>query len=156
MKKYYYFLKIRFNAGIQYRAAALTGLITQFVWGLMECIVFIVLLEANAASSPMSITQVVSYFWLNEAFLMLFNTWATDNDIFSMIIDGGIAYELCRPVSIYSMWFSRTVGGRIAAAGMRCFPIILGAFLLPKPYRLMAPDSISALILFIFTMLLNY
>jgi ABC-2 type transport system permease protein len=154
MRTYYYFFKIRFHVGVQYRAAAFMGLITQFVWGLMECIVFKILLEANAASSPMSIAQVVSYFWLNQAFLMLFNTWAADNDIFSMILDGGIAYELCRPVSIYSMWFSRTVGGRVAEAGMRCIPIIIAAFLLPEPYQLMFPKNIGVLLLFIFTLIL--
>lgn len=154
MRKYYCFFKIRFHVGVQYRAAAITGLITQFVWGLMECIVFKILLEANASSSSMNIAQVVSYFWLNQAFLLLFNTWAADNDIFSMILDGGIAYELCRPVSIYSMWFSRTVGGRVAEAGMRCFPIIITAFLLPEPYQLLFPKSIGVLLLFILTLIL--
>ncbi len=154
MKKYYYFFKIRFHVGVQYRMAAITGLITQFVWGLMECIVFKILLEANAASSPMNIAQVVSYFWLKQAFLLLFMTWAADNDIFSMIIDGGIAYELCRPVSLYSMWFSRNVGGRVAGAGMRCIPIILAAFLLPEPYRLMFPKNICVFLLVIVTLIL--
>ena len=155
MKKYYYFFKIRFHVGIQYRAAAFVGLITQFVWGLMECMVFKVLLEANAGSSPMNIAQVVSYFWLNQAFLILFNTWATDNDIFSMILDGGIAYELCRPVSLYSMWFSRNVGGRVAGAGMRCLPITIAAFLLPEPYKLMFPKNIGVLLLFVVTLIIS-
>lgn len=155
MKKYYYFFRVRFHVGLQYRAAALVGLITQFLWGLMECMVFKVLLEANVAVSPMNMTQVVSYIWMKEAFLVLFNTWAADNDIFSMIVDGGIAYEMCRPVSVYNMWFSRNVGGRVASVGMRCVPIILAAFLMPEPYRLASPEGIGDLLLFIFTLLLG-
>jgi ABC-2 type transport system permease protein len=154
MKKYYYFFKIRFQVGVQYRGAELMGQLTQFLWGLMWCIVYKILLEANAASSPMNISQVVAYFWLNQAFLILYNTWAADNDIFSMIIDGGIAYELCRPVSIYNMWFSRNVGGRVASAGIRSIPIILAASLMPEPYRLMPPEHIHTFLLFIITLIL--
>lgn len=30
---------------------------------------------------PMEYSSIVSYIWLNEAFLVLFNTWHADNDI---------------------------------------------------------------------------
>ena len=38
MKKYLSFFKLRFVMGMQYRAAALAGVCTQFFWGLMEVI----------------------------------------------------------------------------------------------------------------------
>ena len=33
MKKYLSFFRLRFNTGLQYRAAALAGIVTQFFWG---------------------------------------------------------------------------------------------------------------------------
>ena len=35
MKKYLSLLRMRFIAGLQYRAAALAGIATQFAWGFM-------------------------------------------------------------------------------------------------------------------------
>lgn len=154
MRKYYSFFKVRFFSEIQYRMATVTALTTQFVWGLMECLAYKALLESDAIAFPMEYSAVVSYIWLKEAFLVLFSTWASDNDIFSMILDGGIAYELCRPVSIYAMWFSRTVGGRVAQAAMRCGPVLLCALLLPKPYKPGTPVSAPAFLLFVLAMVL--
>lgn len=152
MRKYLSFFKNRFYAGLQYRTASVTALLTQFLWGLMECMAFRVILESNPAASPMELTSVISYIWLKEAFFALFTVWATDNDIFDMIMDGGIAYEMCRPVSVYNMWYSRTIGGRTASAAMRCVPILIGAFLAPEPYKMKLPVTPAALLLFFLTM----
>ena len=40
MKKYLSFFRMRFLMGLQYRAAAAAGVITQFTWGFMELLVF--------------------------------------------------------------------------------------------------------------------
>ena len=40
MRKYLSFFRIRFSMGLQYRAAAAAGIVTQFVWGGMEVLVF--------------------------------------------------------------------------------------------------------------------
>ena len=114
--------------------ASVTALTTQLIWGLMECLAYKAIAEASGDNLPMNYSSIVTYIWLKEALFVLFNTWAADNDLFAMIANGDIAYELCRPVSIYSMWFSRTVGARIAGAIMRCIPILLCAFLMPKAY----------------------
>lgn len=154
MRKYYFFFRMRFATGLQYRMAAITALTTQFFWGLMECLAYKALLDSNAIKAPMDYSALVSYIWLKEAFLALFNTWAADNDVFNMILDGGISYELCRPLSVYKMWFARTIGGRMSEALLRCIPVLLCACLLPAPYRISAPASIGCFILFLFTMLI--
>lgn len=154
MKKYYSFFKVRFSTGLQYRMAAVTALTTQFIWGLMECLAYKTLADSNAIALPMEYSALVSYIWLKEAFLVLFNTLAADNDIFNMIMDGGIAYELCRPVSIYNMWFARSIGARTAEATLRCVPVLLGACLIPAPYKISAPADFGCFLLFLPTMLL--
>lgn len=155
MKKYFSFFRVRFQSGLQYRMASLTALTTQFLWGLMECLAYKALWESDAIAFPMEYSALVSYIWLRQAFFTLFNTLSTDNDIFGMIVDGGISYELCRPISIYSMWFSRNIGGRLAQATLRSVPVLCVAFLMPSPFKLGIPISLNAFLLFIITMFLG-
>lgn len=154
MKKYISFFRMRLQVGLQYRAAFISGLATQLPWGLMECLAYQALSGSNAGAMPMEYTALVSYMWLRQAFFVLFNTWSADNDIFDMIMNGGIAYELCRPVSIYNMWFVRNIGGRISATALRFWPILLVASFLPKPYNLKPPKDMTCLLLFLLTMML--
>lgn len=156
MKKYYSFFKLRFATGMQYRMASVTALTTQLIWGLMECLAYKAIAEASGGQLPMNYSSIVTYIWLKEALLVLFNTWAADNELFAMITTGDIAYELCRPVSIYSMWFSRTAGARIAEAIMRCIPVLICAFLMPKTYRMTLPVSGSSFLLFLLTLFLAF
>ncbi len=155
MKKYISFFRVRFATGLQYRMAAVTALTTQFFWGLMECLIYKALMESNAVSLPMGYPAIVSYIWLKEAFYALFNTWATDNDLFGMIVDGGISYEFCRPVSVYGMWFARSLGSRVAEAALRCGPVLLCAIILPAPYRIGPPAGLTAFLFFLLTMFLS-
>lgn len=152
MKKYVSFLRIRFVTGTQYRMSMLAAITTQLIWGLMECLAYKALWESSSSSFPMDYAAVVSYFWLQEAFLAIFNVFGADKDIFSLIMNGGIAYEMCRPVSIYSMWFVRNLGGRLSDVFLRCMPVLIGAVLMPKPFRLGAPKSLSAFFLFLLTL----
>lgn len=94
MKKYYSFFQVRFLTGLQYRSAAFGQLITQFLWGLMECLAYKALLESDAVAFPMEYSAVVSYIWLKEAFFALFVIIGADKELFQMMTDGGIAYEL--------------------------------------------------------------
>lgn len=153
--KYFAFFRLRFNMGLQYRAAAIGGFVTQFLWGIMECLAFYAFLEADPDVFPMDFSAVVAYTWLREAFFALFTVWHTDNEIFDSILNGNIAYELCRPVSIYDMWFARTAANRLANAGLRCVPILTAAFLLPEPFRMTLPMNTECLFLFVITMFLG-
>ena len=155
MRKYYLFFKLRFAAGLQYRMAAITALTTQLMWGLMECLAYKAITEAYGSSLPMDYPSIVAYIWLRQALLVLFQTWNADNDIFDLIINGDVAYELCRPVSVYSMWFSKNAGGRISHVLLRCIPVLLCASLMPAPYRMSLPVSTEAFFLFLFSTFLG-
>ncbi len=155
MKKYISFFRLRLMMGLQYRTAAVAGLVTQFVWGFMYCISFRAFYETNPAAFPMDFSAAVAYVWLQQAFLSLFAAWAMDNDIFEMILQGNIAYEMCRPVSIYRMWFAKSTATRISRAALRCLPILLVAAVLPQPYRLVPPASVTHLLLTLLAMMLG-
>lgn len=141
--------------GLQYRVAAFAGIITQFAWGFMEIMVFSAFYRADAAAFPMSLSATASYIWMQQAFLAFFATWMMEAEIFDSIVNGNIAYELCRPVDIYNMWFARSLANRTSRAVLRCFPILLVAVFLPAPYGLSAPVDGLHFLLFVITLILG-
>ena len=70
-------------------------------------------------------------------------------------MDGNIAYELCRPVSIYNVWYARSCANRVSRAVLRCFPILIVAALAPRPYGMNAPASMGHFALFLITLALG-
>ena len=155
MKKYWSFFRIRFIHGLQYRAAALSGMVTQFVWGTMDILLFRAFYEASPESFPMDFQALATYVWLQQAFLALFMTWFWESQLFESITTGNVAYELCRPVRLYNMWFVRGLAVRLSKAVLRCMPILLFAWLLPAPYGLSLPSDIRIWFFTLFSMTLG-
>ena len=92
MKKYLSFFRLRLNMGMQYRTAAAAGIVTQFVWGIMEMLALCAFYESDPSAFPMTLEAACSYVWLQQAFLALFMGWIMENEIFGAILDGNIAY----------------------------------------------------------------
>ena len=72
MKKYLSFFRLSFTMGLQYRAAALAGIVTQFAWGFLEILVFQAFYQAEPGAFPMTMSATASYVWMQQAFLALF------------------------------------------------------------------------------------
>ena len=155
MNKYLSFFRLRLNTGMQYRTAAAAGMVTQFVWGIMEMLALRAFYESDQTAFPMTLPAACSYVWLQQAFLALFMGWIMENEIFSSILDGNIAYELVRPIRIYPMWYARSLANRLSKAALRCVPILLIALLVPAPYGLSAPAGAKSFLWFLCTMLLG-
>ena len=154
MKKYAAIFRIRFANAMQYRAAAAAGLVTQFAWGFMEILAFSAFYRANPAAFPMEFSEVVSYTWLRQAFLTLLMLWYFEQDIFNSITDGGIAYELARPVDLYNRWFCQSAANRLARSSLRSSPVLIVAFLVPAPFRLPLPAGGIQFLLFLISLAL--
>lgn len=156
MKKYVSFFRIRFTNGLQYRAAALAGIVTQFAWGGLEILMFKAFYDYDKGAFPMEFSALVSYIWLQQALLSLYMVWFYENEIFDLITSGNVAYELCRPISVYDMWFVRNMASRLAKALLRSFPILAVAFFLPKPYGLALPKDGGTALWFFLSLLLGF
>jgi ABC-2 type transport system permease protein len=152
VKKYLSFFRIRFTNGLQYRAAALAGIATQFAWGGLEILMFKAFYSYNPEAFPMEFSALCSYVWLQQALLSLYMVWFYENEIFDMIISGNVAYELCRPISIYKMWFVKNMASRLSKAVLRAFPILMVAAFLPEPYGLALPKDVIAALWFLFSL----
>ncbi|WP_336773468.1 ABC transporter permease [Paenibacillus sp. MMO-58] len=147
--------KLRFISGLQYRTAAIAGMATQLFFGFVFIMVYVAFYEHSTAQPSMSLEQLATYVWLQQIFLAFVMLWFRDNEIFNLITTGNIAYELCRPCGIYSFWYAKLLAQRLSSAILRCIPILLVAFLLPKPYNLTVPPSGTTFGLFVVTLLLG-
>ena len=156
MRKYLSFFRIRFLSGLQYRAAAWAGVATQFAWGGMNILMYRAFYRAGAEAFPMEFSDLSTYIWLQQALLALFMAWYFDNDIFDSITSGSIAYELCRPCDLYTMWFVKNMAVRLSRVVLRCFPILAVAVFLPKPYGMTLPGSVTASLLFPLSLILGF
>lgn len=155
MKAYLSFFRMRLIHSLQYRAAAWGGIVTQFFWGFMEIQLYSAFYAEHAAAFPMEFSHLVSYIWLRQAFLVILNTWKYENELFQMILSGNVAYELCRPTSLYGMWFARTAAVRISGAAMRFWPILLVSVLLPEPWGLRFTASPVTFLYFLISLVLT-
>jgi ABC-2 type transport system permease protein len=156
MKKYLSFFRIRFVSGLQYRAAAWAGVATQFAWGFLYILLFCAFYQADPAAFPVPFSSLVSYVWLQQAFLTLFASWFVEFELFDAIISGNIAYELSRPLDLYNMWFTRSAALRLSRAALRCMPILFVAALLPEPFRLHPPAGGLQALLFLLSIVLGF
>lgn len=156
MKAYFSLLYIRFLHGLQYRGAALSGIFTQFAWGMLEILMFHAFYEANPNAFPMDFRALASYIWLQQAFLALYATWYWEKDIFHAIQTGDIAYSLCRPVSLYGHWYATAMASRLSKATLRSFPILGIALFLPAPYSLHIPSDITTMCMFLLSFVLAF
>ena len=136
MREYWSFFKMRLMAGLQYRAAALAGMSTQFVWGAMEILLYRAFWLEAPEKFPMGMEALASYIWLQQAFLTLFAMWNWETDILQSVKTGSVSYELLRPTDIYGMWMARSVANRLARASLRMLPVLLIGSLIPAPYGL--------------------
>lgn len=156
MKKYLSFFRIRFIAGLQYRAAAWAGVATQFAWGGLTILMFRAFYQSGENSFPMEFADLSTYIWLQQSLLAMYMLWFFDNEIFETITSGSIAYELCRPCDLYTMWFVKNMAIRLSKAVLRCLPILAVAVLLPHPYAMSAPAGVGAAVGALVSMVLGF
>lgn len=155
MKAYYSLFKIRLLKGLQYKIAAFAGVLTQFFWGFMYIMIYYAFYKSTSSTQPISLKQLIQVVWLQQSFLVFIMLWFRDKELIDHIITGNIAYELCRPTNIYNFWYAKIIAQRLSGAMLRCFPILVIAFLLPSPYNFSLPPSIVSFFLFLIALILG-
>lgn len=154
MKMYISLFRIRFINNLQYRTVALGAIISRFVFGFMEVLAYSALYNSGTITFPMTFSQTVSYIWIQQTLLMMFLVVFSDNEIYSAIADGAIAYELIRPADLYSRWFCQSAANRLTFTIINSLPALFLAFFLPEPYKMSLPLSMGQFLLFLLSTLL--
>src|SRR4029453_9180346 len=106
---------------------------------------------------PMAFAHVVSYVWLGQALLAML-PWNADADVRAMVRTGAVAYELCRPIDLYGLWFARALASRTAPTVLRAGPMgLVAAVGLPllglDEWRLAPPPALTSAFAFGVTLL---
>lgn len=136
MKQYLTFFKMRLMAGLQYRVAALAGISTQVVWGLLEVMLYRAFYKTNPSLLPMDMQALASYIWMQQAVFSLWNVYGWEQELFQSVQSGTVAYELVRPTNIYAMWTARGLSLRLSRCVLRMAPVLIVGILIPAPYGL--------------------
>ena len=154
MRGYITYFKSEILIGLQYKASAFAGILTQFFWGILYVLVYEAFYN-YAKVDTINFKELMCYVWLTQAFFSLILLSIKDNQISDEIKNGTVAYELTRPYNLYWWWYIKILSRRYAMCALRCFPVIIFAFLLPEPYNLSMPYSLTSFILFIFALFLG-
>ncbi len=139
MRAYLALFRARARTLFSYRAAAFAGLATQWVFGYIMCSVLIAFYAGSDAARPMTLAQTITYTWLGQAMLGIL-PWNIDREMGNAVRTGAIAYDLARPIDLYTHWFARGIAHRTAPTLLKCVPMFLIAtFLMPAPLKMQWP-----------------
>ena len=151
MRSYLCAFRLRRKMELQYRGAMIGGIVCQVVFGLILIALYRALYSSKPQALPLE--HVVTYVWLQQAFFRML--LASDPDLLDKIRTGGIAYDLCRPVSLYGFYYARIMAQKITGSVMRAVPMLLFAACLPEGWGICLPASVPALLLSLLALLLG-
>ena len=98
----------RFLMMVQYREAAVAGIVTQFWFGAIMVMALSAFYMGGRGSASMTRAEAITYIWLGQAFLGLLQ-WNVDPEIVLLMRTGNIAYERLRPINTYFYWLVRAM-----------------------------------------------
>lgn len=153
MSSYLGLFKMTFKGELQYRAKALSGVVTQVFWGLMYIYLYTAFMGKKIIDG-FTISQMISYVWIGQAFFVLRFPDLPKNCA-KEIENGNVCYKFVRPVDLYNQWFAEHFGYKLSATIIRSIPLTIVAFLMPKSMRLMPPTNFTAFVLFAIAIVLG-
>lgn len=151
MNSYLNYFKLRLATELQYRSAAIAGILTQVFFGFVYIMIYLAFYESNG-NSPMPWKDLVTYLWLQQAFFSLTYPTIIDKEFVNIIKNGNLAYELIRPENYYIKYYVKFIARRLVRSLLKFSPIIIIGFLLPYPYKMSFPHSTTNFILFIISL----
>lgn len=139
MRPYWALFRARARTLAQYRVAALAGIATQWVFGLVMVSVLIAFYSYTDKVQPMTLAQAVTHTWLGQAMLGM-QPWGIDRETGQSVRTGAVAYDLTRPLNLYAHWYVRVLALRTVNTALRALPMFaIAMLLLPAPYTMATP-----------------
>lgn len=154
MKSYFGVFKMQFKGELQYRAKAISGMMTQFFWGLMYILLYSAFMKDGTVNG-FTLSQMTSYVWLGQAFFAFRYVFMLSS-VSKEVISGDVCYKFTKPIDLYNLWFSEYAGYKLSATLLR-FPLIfIIALFLPVGFKLCLPVSIWAFLLFLVSLIIGF
>jgi viologen exporter family transport system permease protein len=143
LKAYLSIVRLRFAVQLQYRAAAAAAFFTNFFFGIVRVMVYHAFYASTTTVQPLTLEQAVTYTWLTQVTFRM-QPWTLDLDIINLIRTGNIAYEFCRPLNLYFIWYSRLISFRLVPTLLSGIPVFICAYVLPGGFGVSLPASAAA------------
>ena len=137
---------MQFKGELQYRGKAISGIITQFFWGIMYIYLYTSFMRGGIEG--FTLAQLASYIWLGQTFFAL-RQIVVQPRVSMEITSGDVCYRFVKPLDLYNQWYTELAGQKIASTLLRCLPIIIISVLLPANVGLSMPVSVWAFLLFL-------
>lgn len=124
MNGFFAYFVARFKTVMVFKLAAISGFISQVFFALFRIYIILAFSLGNSASSPMQIQSTILYIWIAQIFFAIV-PWNVNWEDFHVIKSGNVAYEIIRPIDLFSMFFSKTLSWRLANCIVRGLPVLL-------------------------------
>lgn len=152
MGTYLGIFKMQFKGELQYRAKALSGIVTQIFWGIMYVCLYTAFMK-NGTVNGFTLAQMTTYVWLGQAFYSVKYVGIGKN-VAKEIVSGDVCYKFTKPIDLYNLWFSEYLGEKLSSMLLRFPLVVVIAFLLPAGWGLSLPANFWAFVLFLVSMVI--
>ena len=115
--------RLSFRRYQAYRAANISGLVTNGFFGVIRSYVFIALYQNRPVAEGYDLADALTYVWVTQALIMPLYIWSWQ-EIAVTIRSGAIATDLARPISYFGYWLSQDLGRALYHILYRLMPTI--------------------------------
>lgn len=162
MRLYYEIAVRSFQRMAVYRAAFISGMLTNAFFGAVRCFVYLAVYGSGGSVAGFTLNDAISYTWITQSLISIGAGWIA-TDIAGTISSGAVVSDLTRPWNVYGYWFSRFVGERafnLLLRGTLTYAIGVALFAahIPSPAEFLpfiVAISLAVVVSFAFTALVN-
>ena len=146
MRLYLEVARRSFRRHLTYRAAALAGLFTNAVFGVMIASVYTAFYRGQGETEVAGFTlaEALTFIWTGQSLIMMVHMWGWW-EIAASVQSGDVVADLMKPINYYGYWLSRDLGRAACHALIRLLPTFLFGALL---YELALPGSVATWLAF--------
>jgi ABC-2 type transport system permease protein len=106
----YYEVALRsYRRWMAYRAATVSGIITNSFFGCVRALIFVALYHARGEIAGYDLTDAVTFVCLGQGILMMLYLWGWW-EVADSIKTGSVVSDLSRPYDYYAYWLARDMG----------------------------------------------
>lgn len=150
MRLFYELARRSFRRWTAYRAATVSGIITNAFFGCIRAYIFIALYRAQGEVSGYDVKDAITFVWLGQGIIMMLYLWGWW-EVADSIRTGSVVTDLARPYDYYAYWLARDMGRALYHTLFRgVTTFLLGALL----FRVYVPETFAQWLLFLVSLVL--
>lgn len=121
---------------LQYRASFWSKLATNIFWACTHAAILVAFYRFGAGNAALTLSQAIAMNWIREIAANLLPGFGMDMGVWTKICKGEVAYDLVRPMDIYTHWYVSALAVKLAPCLLNVLPITLAALIMPGSFAL--------------------